>query len=433
MLQAADDLFKCTWQTQEVENGIYYVSILLADALGNDVTHFNVTWAHLLDYLRIKASMADIELLTETGLVVNATYNDFYDEYGHPLAYQIQGPDYAEIVLLSPSAGIHHLRVTYRDDPCYDLLLDATCDGLLIGSRAFLEITLSPGDLHEYLLRYESDVARPEFTATAIPDILIVVSTDTLFTPPGSYLQCHVDWLNIDPGTARDAELRLRFSNYLEFVNCSQPVSLADDMLVVSLGTVSGFSSGSIGITFFLVNLLAANGTDLWMNATMHFADEWNHMDNHARDDHVVTVVTALPEQVVQTSLWWKNEFSAVLSGRKATYSAARLLMLVKAVAYSSEVFSEVTNMQHALSILIMHDVKGLEGMALRELYTVWLNLANSALTRETQIDLGDLTTAGTVGQAILECEGVLNDISAGKQEILRVMRICLEINCGRY
>ncbi len=102
-------------------------------------------------------------------------------------------------------------------------------------------------------------------------------------------------------------------------------------------------------------------------------------------------------------------------------------------IAYSSEFFADLTTVEQALSVLILDDYKGPRGLAMRELYGVWLNLANDALTSDTVIDLGNLTTAGTVGEAIIECESVLSDGGASAKDLLDVMRICQEINSGRY
>jgi hypothetical protein len=82
---------------------------------------------------------------------------------------------------------------------------------------------------------------------------------------------------------------------------------------------------------------------------------------------------------------------------------------------------------------LILDDYKGPKGLAIRDLYGVWLNLANDAVNADTAIDLGSLTSAGTVGEAILECELVLMVEGASAQDLLNVMRICQEINSGRY
>ncbi|MFX1484012.1 MAG: hypothetical protein ACFFCP_12605, partial [Promethearchaeota archaeon] len=111
----------------------------------------------------------------------------------------------------------------------------------------------------------------------------------------------------------------------------------------------------------------------------------------------------------------------------------AYLETLVDAVSYSSNLFSNTITFEDALSILTLDEYKGPQGLALRELYTLWLNLANDALISNTVIDLGDLSTAGTVGEAILECEQIMLEPGNSARDFLIVLRICQEINAGRY
>ena len=134
-----------------------------------------------------------------------------------------------------------------------------------------------------------------------------------------------------------------------------------------------------------------------------------------------------------KTSWWWKNEFSFVLNGQQSTYDIEYLESLVVTISLSSEVFSQVITMEDAFSILAMDNNKGPEGLALRELLGVWLNLANDALLLETGIDLSHLTTATIVEEAILECEILLLDPTSSARDFMKVMRICQELNAGRF
>ncbi|MFW9965094.1 MAG: Ig-like domain-containing protein, partial [Candidatus Sifarchaeia archaeon] len=267
----------------------------------------------------------------------------------------------------------------------------------------------------------------------ALPEVLLVVATDLTYAVAGDYLLCQLSWFNIDPGVARDVEIVLEFSDYLEFVSSTSPLTLIDDMLILNVGTVDGFSMQYTELAFYFVNLLANAGDQMWLNASMNYSDDWHLFNYQARDSQLVTVVAQVPENVVQTSWWWKNEFSFVINGQASTYDTAHLESLVAAVSYSSDVFSEVVNLEDALSVLVMNDYKGPEGLTLRELYGVWLNIANDALTSDTIIDLSNLTTAGTLGEAILECEAIMLDSTVSAREFLNVMRICQELNSGRF
>jgi peptide/nickel transport system substrate-binding protein len=138
-------------------------------------------------------------------------------------------------------------------------------------------------------------------------------------------------------------------------------------------------------------------------------------------------------EEPVRTSWWWKREFSLVLENSDSTYTRSDLQELVRKISYSSEIFSGVTTLEDALSILEIDEIKGTAGIALRELYAIWLNLANNAFMEDTVVHLSKLTDAITIGEAILECESILQNPSAVVKEIIRVMRIGQEINAGRY
>ncbi|MFX1483666.1 MAG: Ig-like domain-containing protein, partial [Promethearchaeota archaeon] len=174
----------------------------------------------------------------------------------------------------------------------------------------------------------------------ALPEVLLVVATDITYVVAGDYLQCQLNWFNIDPGIAYDDAITLEFSDYLEFIDSTSPVTLAGDVLTIYVGSVEGFSSQYVVLTFYFVNLLTISGDELWLNATMEYRDHWNLFDYESRDDQLVTVVEQVPENIVQTSWWWKNEFTFVLNGLPSTYDVAYLVTLVDAVSYSSNVFS---------------------------------------------------------------------------------------------
>ncbi|TFG31102.1 hypothetical protein EU528_06980 [Candidatus Thorarchaeota archaeon] len=280
------------------------------------------------------------------------------------------------------------------------------------------------------ILFVESSV---EVDSEALPDVLTVVATDSLYVVPGDYLQCQLSWLNIDPGTAENVQVYLIFSEYLEFVSSSIPVTIDGDSFVFEIGSIQGFSIEDIEITFFMANLLAPSGTEFWMNATLSYTDTWAIYTFEAKDSQMVTVVTEIPENDVHKSSWWKKEFSYVLNGKSATYDRAYLESLVTMISYSSELFTDVTSLESALSILLVDTISGHLGKAMGEVYGVWLNLANDALTADTEIDLTDLTTAGTVGEALIECEAILLDPSSSDDDLKNVEKICSEINAEKY
>jgi hypothetical protein len=169
---------------------------------------------------------------------------------------------------------------------------------------------------------------------------MIVTATDALYILPGNYLQCQLNWFNIDPGFAEGVEIVLEFSENLEFVSSSYPVVLNEDSLIFNIGFVDGFSLQYVEVTFYMVNLLANNGDELWVNSTLSYHDDWFLFDFESRDNQLVTVVTQAPNNAVQTSWWWKNEFTFALGSQASTYDLNHLQSLVTMIAYSSELFS---------------------------------------------------------------------------------------------
>jgi len=432
-------LYSGTWYTEGVSIDECNVDIVAVDTLGNEITYGSATWVQIHDYIGVDSALAELSLIDSVGRTISSGTNDFYDSAGYPLAYYFDDGYTVSVLLLSPTTDLYSLGVSYLTGEHYTLDVTATFDGTLIHYTTYSQVPLILGDIHGYLVNYTvcSDPQTGEQAAyadsIALPEVLVVVSSADLYVMPGKYVEYQLSWLNWDPGDAVGAELTLEFSSDLEFVNCTYPVVISGDILTIDIGQVAGFSIDNLEITFYVVNLLAKNNTNLWMNATLDYHDEWAVNDFEASDSHVVTVVTALPENPVRTSWWWKSEFGFVLSDLSSTYDRNHLQNLVTVISYSSGLLSDVTTLEKALSILVMDDFKGPRGLALRELYAVWLNLANDALTADTEIDLGGLTQVGTIGDAILECEAILLDQSASVQELLRAMRVCQEINAGRY
>ncbi|MFW9799467.1 MAG: ABC transporter substrate-binding protein, partial [Candidatus Thorarchaeota archaeon] len=134
----------------------------------------------------------------------------------------------------------------------------------------------------------------------------------------------------------------------------------------------------------------------------------------------------------IKLSEWWRNEFGALFSSAPSTYSETYLQSLVDKIARSSEVFSEVTTCSQVFAILSMDSTNGVDGLAKRELYALWLNLADRALTADTVVDLGRLTEATLIREVLVECELTMTGTTAPRFDVVRVVRICLNVNTGK-
>ncbi|MHA1904363.1 MAG: ABC transporter substrate-binding protein [Candidatus Thorarchaeota archaeon] len=131
----------------------------------------------------------------------------------------------------------------------------------------------------------------------------------------------------------------------------------------------------------------------------------------------------------IKKSEWWRKEFNALYSGTPMTYNETYLQILVDRISRSSNTFADVTTFSQALAILSLDGTNGVEGLARRELFTFWLNLANRALTADSAMDFGQLSNAKTVRGALLECEEIMNNPDATIQYYTRIVRICLKVN----
>ena len=382
----------------------------------------------MYDYVKLDASIANLYLVDSYGQIVNATHIDFYDIYGKPLAYYFDDGMTVELLLLDPADDIYQVSLTHYSDEYYTLCVMATYDGATIHEASYETVPFMAGDIHNYLVHYNVT----EAYSTPLPEVLVVVSADKLYAQPGDYVFCYVSWLNIDPGWAEFVEIEIAHNHYLEFLNSSYPVNIGIDSITIYLGAVDGFSSGNLQLNFS-VNLLAYNNTVQWLNATMTYTDVWMFSSYLSQDRHSVTVVTEYPDQPIQKSSWWKSEFSAVLTNKTSTYNESHLQALVDMVSYSSEVLKAIKTLTQALTVLREDDSYGDRAKAIRELYALWLNVANEALTADTSIDIAKLTDSGTVGEAIIECEGILLDSNSTKKDYKRVEDICGAINKGKF
>jgi len=70
-------------------------------------------------------------------------------------------------------------------------------------------------------------------------------------------------------------------------------------------------------------------------------------------------------------------------------------------------------------------------GMAKRQLLALWLNVASGFVDENAPIDLPKLTSAATVGEAILEVENIILT-HTDKPSLERAKDICDSLNNGR-
>jgi len=99
-------------------------------------------------------------------------------------------------------------------------------------------------------------------------------------------------------------------------------------------------------------------------------------------------------------------------------------------IADNSLVFVDIQSKDDVCSVLSSNPKSDMTGKALVQLMALWLNVVSGYVDASTGIDLGDLTSAGTVGDAIAEIEDIIIH-STDKAELERAKNIADALNNG--
>ena len=103
----------------------------------------------------------------------------------------------------------------------------------------------------------------------------------------------------------------------------------------------------------------------------------------------------------------------------------------IDAIRSRSAVFSNLTTPKQACDILWAEYKGDMMGMAKRQLLALWLNVVSGFVDPAVKIDLPKLTTATTVGGAILDTENTILT-HTDKPSLERVKDLCDSINNGK-
>lgn len=102
----------------------------------------------------------------------------------------------------------------------------------------------------------------------------------------------------------------------------------------------------------------------------------------------------------------------------------------VSAIAADSLVFSYIQSKDDVCEILWSKTKSDMMGKALKQLMALWLNVVSGYVDESAEIDLPDLTSAKTVGEAISEIEDILLN-SYDKDDLERAKNIADTLNNG--
>ncbi|MFQ6127699.1 MAG: FG-GAP-like repeat-containing protein [Thermoplasmata archaeon] len=102
----------------------------------------------------------------------------------------------------------------------------------------------------------------------------------------------------------------------------------------------------------------------------------------------------------------------------------------VSAIAANSSVFSGIRSKEEICDTLLSNPKSNMTGKALKQLMALWLNVVSGHVDSSVEIDLGNLTSASTVEEAIAEIEAILL-YSTQKSELERAKNIADSLNNG--
>lgn len=100
------------------------------------------------------------------------------------------------------------------------------------------------------------------------------------------------------------------------------------------------------------------------------------------------------------------------------------------AISENSTVFSSIQSREDICDVLLSKPGSNMTGKALQQLMALWLNIVSGYVDPAAGIDLGNLTSAGTVAEAVAEIEYILLN-SHDKGELERAKDIADKLNNG--
>lgn len=105
---------------------------------------------------------------------------------------------------------------------------------------------------------------------------------------------------------------------------------------------------------------------------------------------------------------YWKHQVNMVLKGKVHNYTETDLLEFLDTIYDRWDYFDNVLTMEDMKDVFKANSC--MADRAAKHLLALELNVVSGKLNEGALIDLGDLSDATTVGEAILECEGILLD-----------------------
>ena len=122
---------------------------------------------------------------------------------------------------------------------------------------------------------------------------------------------------------------------------------------------------------------------------------------------------------------YWRK---ALRKGENGDYSAAQLQAFVDEINGTSALYSEVLSIPE---ILGPSANRGQWERAQRQTAALWLNIVSGRLHLHTQLDLGDLSSAATVGALLAEAETTLLDPAATRRTVHTLKKAVRSVNRG--
>jgi hypothetical protein len=124
---------------------------------------------------------------------------------------------------------------------------------------------------------------------------------------------------------------------------------------------------------------------------------------------------------------YWKHQVNKAIHGNPHDYTGAELLAFLATIHTEWDYYDGVLTLEDMKAVFDAH--QDMADQAARHLLALELNVAAGNLSVNAQVDLGELSVAATVGEAILDAEAILFDPNSTHEDYERAKDIAETLN----
>jgi hypothetical protein len=124
---------------------------------------------------------------------------------------------------------------------------------------------------------------------------------------------------------------------------------------------------------------------------------------------------------------YWKHQVHMLLKGRVHDYTEADLVDFLDTIHDGWDYFDDIFTLEDMKDVFTANSC--MADRAAKHLLALKLNVVSGKLYEGALIDLGELSDAATVGEAVLDCESILFDINSTNEDYERAKDIAEMLN----